>query len=184
MKKAWSKRWVASTQPRKQRKYRINAPLGVRHRFLSAHLSKELRERFGKRALPVRKSDEVVVMKGSFRGYRGNVERVDLRESKIYIEGVKRKKVDGSEVAMPVDPSNVMITKLSIEDKRRQAVLERSGRTAKPAVKKTEVVKASKKPRKEIPVPKEEHIRKDEEDSAKVSAQHPRKPPAEKEKDW
>ena len=128
MKKSWSPKWIKSSQPRKQRKYRYNAPLHVRHKFLSAHLSKELRERFGKRSVSVRKGDEVVVMKGEFRGFRGNVDRVDMSASRIYVDGMKRKKVDGSEVQVPIDPSNVMITKLTLEDKMRQAVFERSAR--------------------------------------------------------
>jgi large subunit ribosomal protein L24 len=146
MKKSWSPKWVASSQPRKQRKYRYNAPLHVKHKFLSAHLSKDLRERFGKRSVSVRKGDEVVVMKGEFRGFRGNVDRVDMSESKIYVDGMKRKKVDGSEVSVPIDPSNVMITKLILEDKMRQAVFERA---AKPEAKPQQKPKAEKKePRK------------------------------------
>jgi len=126
MRKNWSQKWIKSSQPRKQRKYRYNAPLHVRRKFLSAHLSKELRERFGKRSVTVRKGDEVLVMKGQFKGFKGNVERVDMSASRIYVDGMKRKKVDGSEVPVSIDPSNVMITKLTLEDKMRQAVFERS----------------------------------------------------------
>ena len=154
MKKNWSPKWVGSSQPRKQRKYRYNAPLHIRRKFLSAHLSKELRERYGKRSVPLRKGDEVVVMKGGFRGFTGNVDRVDMSRSKVYIEGVKRKKVDGSEITVPIDPSNVMITKLTLEDKMRQAVFERAApRSRKPEKEKAaekEPKKArSKKPAKE-----------------------------------
>ena len=42
MKKKFSNAWIGSKQPRKQRKYRHNAPLNVRNKFLSSHLSKEL----------------------------------------------------------------------------------------------------------------------------------------------
>ena len=134
MKKSWSPKWVASTQPRKQRKYRHNAPLHVRRKFLSAHLSRELRKEFGKRSVPLRKGDEVTVMKGGFRGFKGSVERVDMSSSRVYVDGMKRKKVDGSEIAVPVHASNVMITKLTLEDKMRQAIFERAAPKAqKPA---------------------------------------------------
>ena len=142
MKKSWSPKWIASSQPRKQRKYRHNAPLHVRHKFVSSHLSKELRERFGKRSVSVRRGDEVVVMKGEFRGFRGSVDRVDISACRIYVDGMKRKKVDGSEISVPITPSNVMITKLTLEDKMRQAVFERS---AKPVTKATT---GKKEPRK------------------------------------
>ena len=125
MKKEWSKHWVSSAQPRKQRKYRYNAPLNVRHKLVSAHLSKELRERFNRRSFPLRKGDEVIVMRGSFKGFKGKVERVDLKTMRVYIDGLKIKKVDGSEVPKPLEPSNLMITELNLEDKERVKALER-----------------------------------------------------------
>lgn len=143
MKNFWSPKWASSTQPRKQRKYRYNAPLHIRRKFISAHLSKELREKFGKRSVPLRKGDEVLIMRGAFKGFRGNVERIDLKKSRIYIEGVKRKKVDGSEVLVPIHPSNTMITKLSLDDKRRQEIFER--KESKEDAKKSDVKKTSKK---------------------------------------
>lgn len=125
MKKAWSSRWLSSVQPRKQRKYRCNAPLHVRQRFVSVNLSPELRKRFGKRSMQVRKGDEVKVVRGSHKKKTGTVERVDLRKSKIYVDEIKAKKVDGSDVQKPLQPSNLMITKLKLDDKKRQAILDR-----------------------------------------------------------
>jgi large subunit ribosomal protein L24 len=98
MKKEWSRMWLRSVQPRKQRKYRHNAPLHVRHRFMSANLSPEMRRRFGKRSMAVRKGDEVEIMRGSSKGLRGTVNRIDLSRCKVYVDEVKTKKVDGSEV--------------------------------------------------------------------------------------
>jgi len=126
MKKTWSREWINSVQPRKQRKYKYNAPLHIRHKFLSVHLSSELKERFGRRALPVRKGDSVEVMRGSFKGLKGTVDKVDMRSGKVYIEEIKIKKVDGSEVMRPLQPSNLRIVDLNLDDKRRQAVLERN----------------------------------------------------------
>ena len=126
MKKQFSPAWVSSTQPRKQRKYRYNAPLHLKHRMLSAHLSKELRKDYGKRSLPVRKEDEVVIIRGSHKGAKGKVTKVSLDKSKIYIENIKRKKVSGQEVEIAFDPSNVVITKLALDDGKRKHVLEKS----------------------------------------------------------
>lgn len=125
MKKKWSSSWIGSVQPRKQRKYRYNAPLHIRRKFLSAHLSKELREKFGKRAVPLRKGDEVEVMRGEFKGFKGIVEKINLKKIKIYIDGLKVKKADGSEVSRPIRPSNLRIIKLNLDDKKRLASLER-----------------------------------------------------------
>lgn len=125
MKKKFSRHWVSSKQPRKQRKYRYEAPLHTRQKLVSAHLEKKLRQSYGTRSLPVRKGDEVVVLRGEFRKKKGNVIRVDLKKLKIFVDGVKRKKVSGQEVELPIDPSNVMITKLNLDDRMRKKSLQR-----------------------------------------------------------
>ena len=149
MKKAWSNKWIASTQPRKQRKYRYNAPLHVRQKFVSAHLSEALRNRFGKRSLPVRKGDEVKIMRGSNAGHKGKVDRVDLKHREIYIEGHTVKKVDGSEIMKSVHPSNLLLVDPKMDDKRRQMIVERSRTKIKSEktkeTKETKETKAEKK---------------------------------------
>jgi len=124
--KFWSKHWKSSKKPRKQRKYFYHAPLHVRHKFLSAHLSKELRKKYKKRAFPVRKGDEVQVMKGKFKKKTGKISRVDTNKIKIYIDGITRKKVDGTEVQVSIHPSNLKIINLNLEDKKRIKALNRS----------------------------------------------------------
>jgi len=125
MKKKWSPEWKSSKQPRKQRKYRHNAPMHVKHKFVSVNLSPILRKRYEKRSMPVRKGDEIKVMRGSFKGKKGKIDRISLKKCKVYIEDIKMKKVDGSEILRPFQPSNLMITALNIDDKKRKAVLER-----------------------------------------------------------
>ena len=129
MKKEFSSGWKRSVQPRKQRKYRYNAPLNVKHRFLSAHLSKEMRARHGgARSIPLRKGDIAKVMRGQFKKKAGAVERVDLKKTKVYIAGIEIIKKDGSKIMYPLDPSNLMITDLNLDDKKRQKILERKKR--------------------------------------------------------
>ncbi len=141
MKRKWSREWISSKQPRKQRKYRHNAPLHVRHRFVSAHLSSELRKQFKKRSLPVRKGDEVEIMKGISKGMRGSVDRVDLKRCKVYVDGVNIKKVDGSEVLKAIEPSNLKIIKLKLDDKKRQMIFERAEKSEKANAEKKQPVK-------------------------------------------
>jgi large subunit ribosomal protein L24 len=123
--KFWSKFWKSSTQPRKQRKYRYNAPLHIKRKFLSAHLSKELAKKHGKRSFPLRKGDEVEVMRGDFKKKKGKVNRVDLKKSKVYVDGINVKKVEGTDVAVPIDPSNLRITDLELKDKKRLEALKK-----------------------------------------------------------
>ena len=119
MKNKFSAAWIGSKQPRKQRKYLVNAPLHIKKKFVSANLSKEMRKKFGKRSAPVRKNDEVRVMRGKFKGKRGKVLRVMLKMQVIEVEGVQTKKLDGSKVNVKLRPSNVQIVEMVLEDKKR-----------------------------------------------------------------
>lgn len=129
MKQTFSTMWNASRQPRKQRKYVYEAPLHLRHRLLAAHLSKELRTKHARRSFPVTKGDKVKVMRGQYSGKEGKVERVDLKESKIFITGIERLKKDGSKSLYPITPSNLLITDLNLADQRRKDALAKNTRT-------------------------------------------------------
>ena len=76
------------------------------------------------RAVPIRKDDEVTVVRGSFKGREGKVVQVYRKKWVIHIERITREKVNGATVNVGVDPSKVVITKLKI-DKDRKALLER-----------------------------------------------------------
>ena len=115
----WSKSWKSSKERSKQRKYRMNAPLHVRRKFVSAHLSKELREKYKIRAVPLRKGDMVEVMRGEFKGRSGKVVRVSLKKMVVFVDGVKRKNMKGDEVFVPLSPSNLMIKELNLDDVKR-----------------------------------------------------------------
>jgi large subunit ribosomal protein L24 len=114
-----------SSKARKQRKFLYNAPLHLRRKLLSAHLSKELQEKYKRRSFPVRVGDEVEVMRGEFKKRTGKVAKVDLKKYKVYIEGLTRKKVEGREKMVPIHPSNLRIINLNLEDKKRVEALER-----------------------------------------------------------
>ena len=119
MKLKFSKHWISSTQPRKQRKYRANAPLHIKRKFLSVNLLKELRKKHGRRSIPVRKGDIVKIMKGKFKKKQGKVLNVKTKTGKIYIEGMQVKKQEGSKVNVPFRAPNLQIIELNLDDKKR-----------------------------------------------------------------
>ena len=125
MKTKFAASWKRSVQPRKQRKYRHNAPLHIRQKLVSAHLSKELRKKYSRRSINIRKGDNVKVMRGQFRNKQGKVEEVDLKKILVYISGIEVSKKDGTKARKPVHPSNLLVTELNIDDKMRSKVLER-----------------------------------------------------------
>lgn len=119
MKSTFSNNWNKSTQPRKQRKFRANAPLHTRGKFLNSTLSKELRKKYGIRSLRVRKSDKVKVMRGNFKDHEAKVDRVSTKDEKVYLEKVEITKRDGSKTTRPFNASNLMIIELNLDDKKR-----------------------------------------------------------------
>lgn len=125
MKTKFSNKWKSSKQPRKQRKYRYNAPLHIKHKFLAAHLSKELKDKYKKKAIPIRKNDTVKVFRGQFKGKSGKISKIILRKTKIYIEGIEQIKKDGTKTFYPIHPSNVIIVDIDLKDKIRKEILGR-----------------------------------------------------------
>jgi len=121
----FSKTWNKSKKPKKQRKYRYNAPLHIKNKLVSIHLSKELREEYSKRNVPAKKGDSVKVVRGNFKGENGKIDKINLKKSKIYISGIEIAKKDGTKTFPPFEPSNLIITKLNLDDKKRVKILER-----------------------------------------------------------
>ncbi|KAL1959077.1 hypothetical protein VTO42DRAFT_2864 [Malbranchea cinnamomea] len=128
---------VASSR-RKSRKAHFSAPSSVRRVIMSAPLSKELREKYNVRSIPIRKDDEVTVVRGSNKGREGKVTSVYRLKWVVHIERVNREKSNGQTVPIGIHPSKVVITKLKL-DKDREAILERigKGREARAAAKKS-----------------------------------------------
>ena len=92
MKKDWNKTWNSSTQPRKQRKFRHNAPIHIRRKLMSSTLSKELRKKYGKEALAFlnKESDGFELVKKTNCGYAA--ESDDLRGAVDIIRRVYNEK--------------------------------------------------------------------------------------------
>ncbi|ADZ09037.1 ribosomal protein L24 [Methanobacterium lacus] len=116
-----------SKQPRKQRKLIYKAPLHIRHKLMSVKLSEELREQYKRRSLPVKKGDTIKVMRGDFKDHEGKIEKVDLKNYRVMIEGMSVQKPDGNKVYHSVHPSNIMILELDLEDDERNEIIERKG---------------------------------------------------------
>ena len=120
----FSTTWKASKKPSRQRKYRAEAPLHTKQKFVNVHISKELRAKYRKRAVAIRKGDKVTVMRGSFAKHTGKVEKVLLKKTEVYVNGVEKTKRDGTKAQVALHPSNLMITELNMDDKLRQKSLE------------------------------------------------------------
>merc|ERR1712167_253864 len=116
-----------SSSRRKSRRAHFQAPSSVRRKILSAPLSAELRNKYSVRSMPVRKDDEVHVVRGFFKGREGKVLTVYRRKFCIHVERVTRDKANGGVVNVGIHPSNVVITKLKL-DRDRKSILERKAK--------------------------------------------------------
>ncbi len=119
MKSEFNKDWNGSVQPRKQRKFLANAPIHIKHKLLSSHLDKSLKEKYGIRAVEVRKDDEVKIMRGKFTNKTGKITIVDVKNTRVQVNGVNRSRKDGEKVPVWFHPSKLLIIKLNDSDKKR-----------------------------------------------------------------
>jgi len=116
-----------SIKPSKQRLSMREAPIHLRHKYLTAPLSRELREKLGIKRIYVRAGDTVKIVRGDWKGHEGKVVKVDYEEIALHVEGVTIKKADGTPVYYPIHPSKVVIIKLDLSDKKRMKIVERRG---------------------------------------------------------
>merc|ERR1711970_805816 len=122
-----------SSASRKVRKRYFNATQNEKRVQMSSGLSKELRQKYGVRSMPIHKEDEVQVMTGHYKGQsHGKVIAVLRNKGIIHIERIQREKANGATVNIGIHPSNVSIVKLKLTEKRRRTLERRAaGRAAK-----------------------------------------------------
>jgi large subunit ribosomal protein L26e len=74
--------------------------------------------------MPIRKDDEILIVRGSNKGREGKVTSVYRLKYIVHIERIVREKSSGQSVPIGVHPSNCVIQKLKL-DKDRESILER-----------------------------------------------------------
>ena len=125
MKIRWSKTWGRSVQPRKQRKFIFNAPNHIKRKLLASPLSKVLRKEHKKRSLVLRKGDTVKILRGQFKGTMGKITEINMKKTRIFVDGAHQIKANGQIAPYPIHPSNLVIITPILSDKKRKEVLAR-----------------------------------------------------------
>ena len=116
-----------SSSRRKSRRTHFQMHSEGRRKIMSAPLSKELREKYNVRSVPIRKGDEVKIVRGLLKR-DGKVTQVYRAKYRIFVERVQIDKKNGDTHDVPIHPSNVVITKLAMDPGRKQ-LLERKNRS-------------------------------------------------------
>jgi len=99
---------------------------------MSAPIDRGLRERqlsrgfMYPRAMPVRKGDRVMVVRGEGKSKSATkIAKIDRKGRKVYVEGFTYFKSDGTELQRPIDASNLVIINPDWSDIRRRNLLTR-----------------------------------------------------------
>ena len=112
-------------KPTKMRNNLIyKASYQTKSKQLGSALSKDLQKKYGKRSVRVIEGDSITIARGEFKGVDGKVANVSADKSSVAIEGVKKEKTKGDKFDVYIHTSNLVVTSLNTDDKRRMSKLE------------------------------------------------------------
>jgi large subunit ribosomal protein L26e len=94
---------------------------------MSCRLSKKLKESYNVRSVPIKRGDEVKILKGKGKNKTGKVVQVYRKRWVIYVDKVNRDKQNGQTVFLPIKPSYCVIETLQLS-KDRKELLERKAK--------------------------------------------------------
>ncbi len=139
---------MVSKKAGKQRTSQREAPLHVRRKRMRARLISDDPDLRHVRSVTVRVGDEVELTRGDFShpnsikadtrgkrlgqsrgraGIKAKIASVDTKSGVIFVDGLSQSTADGKEEAVPVNPSNVIVTKLYEGDPGRiKRIVDRS----------------------------------------------------------
>ena len=129
------KRTEVSSKRRVQRKHQLGGPSSIKRKLMSCHLVKSLRDQYKIRALPIKRGDEVKILKGKAKGKSGKVVQVYRKRNVIYVDKVNREKQNGQTVFLPIKPCYCVIEKLLINKDRTKTIEKRAAIKVKNAEK-------------------------------------------------
>lgn len=134
---------MVSSKPSKQRDFLRNIPRHLRKSLLVAPVSEDIKSQQGISRINIKKGDTVKIVRGEHVGTEGKVAVVDTKTGRIGIEGLSRKKVDGTPVYVMIHSSKVIITKLDLGDNKRRESIERKASERKKTLERTQSTSTS-----------------------------------------
>ena len=111
-------------KPSKIRNRTIHHPsLALRSKLMASHLSGDLRKTHHTRSVRIVSGDSVTVLRGEYRSVNGRVDKVEPSRG-VTIGGIKMEKPAGEKLDIYIHPSNLLVTALNLDDKRRAAKMK------------------------------------------------------------
>ncbi len=139
---------MPSKKAGKQRTSQREAPIHIKRKRMRARLLSDDPDLRNVRSVTIRVGDEIEVTRGDFShpnsikadtrgkrlgqtrgrsGVKAKVSSIDTKGGHIFVDGLSQSTADGKEEAVPVDPSNVVVTKLYEGDPVRiKKIVDRS----------------------------------------------------------
>ncbi|MBT4870623.1 MAG: 50S ribosomal protein L24 [Candidatus Diapherotrites archaeon] len=108
-----------SSKPRVSRREYLQMDMHIRSKTITGHLNKKLQKELGTRSVSLRKGDIVEIVRGNFKGKEGKIINIQRGIGKIHVEKIIRKKSDGTEYEVAIDPSNIIVVGIEKGDKKR-----------------------------------------------------------------
>ncbi|XP_059512094.1 ribosomal protein uL24-like [Myotis daubentonii] len=113
----------------KNHKCHFNAPLHMCHKITFSPLSKELQQKYNICFMPIRKDNEVQVVRRHDNGQQvSKVVQVYRKRHVIYIEQAQHENTNSTAVHMGVHPSTAVTTRLKL-DKDQKKILEHKAKS-------------------------------------------------------
>ncbi|ABW98079.1 rpl26 (nucleomorph) [Hemiselmis andersenii] len=109
---------VTKSRKKNRKRYFLSSSQEKR-KIMSSPLSKELKLKYFIKSIPIRKEDEILVVRGLHKGEIGKVVQCQRKIFKILIDKINRMKSNKTNVFIPISPSNVVITKLILNSERK-----------------------------------------------------------------
>jgi len=111
-----------SSQTRVNRKKYHIADSNRRRVLMSSRIEKNFRKNYNIKTIPLRKGDEVKIMRGAQKGKIGKIVQSSRKRMIIYISNATYKKKNGEDAYQPIHPSNVQVQKLILTTERKQKI--------------------------------------------------------------
>lgn len=109
-----------SSSRRKNRKRYFNSSSGQRRKNMVTPLCNELKKKYRLNKLSIRKEDEVMVVRGLFKGKVGKIVQCQRKSWKVLVDNLVRTKTNKTSLLVPISPSNLIITRLDLSRERRE----------------------------------------------------------------
>jgi len=131
---------------RRQRKALYTASTQARRRLMTVPLSRELKSRFHRRSIPIRKGDTVRILAGSYVGREERVAKVNRRTLSVTLDNVTSKTGESKQTPLPIRTGHLVLIRLNLADPYRRRILqvteaeltpEERGETPEPAAEET-----------------------------------------------